>query len=671
MRSGILYIACALAWCICNVDVVALKTKPYVLFDRLWIQESVGTAPYTVHELQEGICRSGAPPLPLASASIDSIHEALRSKSTSCERLIAAHFDRIDAYDTKLGINAVLSLRREDALAEAREMDRIANMKDGNTERNGEREVWPEHMSLFCIPFLIKDNIDVANMPTTAGNLGLTGNVAGRDAWAVERLKDAGAIILGKSSMAELALFASWSTNSLVGETRNPYHLSYTTAGSSSGSAAAVAAGFSAAALGTDTGSSVRGPAAFTATVGLRPSLGLIGRSGLLPLRWQHDTIGPITRNVRDAAMILDVLVAYDPHDNLTSIQNDYKIKVLKNSEENSSSSNRTNKSIEADIVPTYTDILDESSLEDSRIGILWEMANMPGNDPEVVGLFQDALNVLSSKGAVLNNFRIEGNKLGKDWDPNRTGRGPAVGHWSVSSQWLDLWSCFSPLREAFDQYMTRRNTEGIKPGNSSVYSTMWDDNACYAGRESKHESVNRISSLEDLYKSKKYHPMSEDTLLLSLYSVQEGQESLVSSSKSISCGCGTVESDVCRSEFRKNLIDTMDKSNIDVVIYPSWGRSPLLIGDRGDGYYDGNFSPMIAPHTGAPAITVPMGYTRGGLPAGLQFLARPGDEKTLLKIAYAYETETKHRVNPPLMKECIDDLGNYFLEKDTMGVAG
>ena len=622
------------------------------LFDREWIRSSVGAAACTAYQLENGFCRADAPPVPLRSMTIASLRESLKSKKITCQQVIAAHLDRIDAYDRAIGVNAVISLRRKEALAEAQAYDEVqlGHMNEGEGADEADKELF-RLKPLICVPIMVKDNIDVAGLATTGGNAALSGNFPIKDANVVKRLKQAGAIILGKASMSELALFASWATNSVIGETRNPYHLAYTTAGSSSGSAAAVAAGFGVAALGTDTGSSIRGPAAYTATVGLRPTLGLVGRGGLLPVSWQHDTVGPIARTVEDAAALLTVLAGYDPSDNTT-----YPLleKVNLNEENHTRSTTEEQRGNGSKTVD-YTKALDPGGLRGARIGSYTQMVNMPGTNPEVVGLFNKALTTMSENGATLiEDFRITGNRLGRDWDPNRYGHGPAMGHWSVGMDWLDLWSCHSTLRESFDEYINKRAKERntMKPmrekeagqGNINVSLKFI----------SEPDAALPITSLGDLYSSRQFHPLSEDSLVLSLYSqCDKGQEGFLSTGKSIYCGCGTVLDDPCRVEFRRNLIDSMDRDDIDVIVYPSWGSDPLLIGDQGDGYFDGNFSPMIAPHTGAPSITIPMGYTHGGLPAGIQFLARPKDEKTLLKIAYAFERKTKYSFPPPLFKEC------------------
>lgn len=257
------------------------------------------------------------------------------------------------------------------------------------------------------------------------------------DAHVVSQLKAAGAIILGKTNMGELAFFPSFCISSLGGTVRNPYHLAYTSAGSSGGSAAGIAAGFGIAALGTDTGNSVRGPASHTALVGLRPSLGLVGRSGIVPLRYDRDTVGPLARSVRDAAILLGVMAGQDPGDNFTQpLLKGFLIP------------NGTNVSATEPPPRDYLQYLDAQGLKGARIGVFSQILQLPGANAGVLRLFYDALGAMQDAGAILvDDFQIMGNALGQDWDANRDGEGPALGHWNVGGTWEDLWACQSPLR--------------------------------------------------------------------------------------------------------------------------------------------------------------------------------------------------------------------------------
>src|SRR5207247_4211615 len=172
---------------------------------------------------------------------------------------------------------------------------------------------------LHCIPVIVKDNYETVDLPTTAGSLSLQGMKTGRDAFVVKRLRAAGALVLAKPNMAEFA-FSQYETVSsiLPGYTRNPYDTNRVTAGSSGGTAAAIAANRGAVGLGTDTGASIRGPASHQALVGIRPTMGLTSRSGVVPVFLDSDVTGPMTRTVSDAVAVLQVIAGEDPADDAT-----------------------------------------------------------------------------------------------------------------------------------------------------------------------------------------------------------------------------------------------------------------------------------------------------------------------------------------------------------------
>lgn len=225
-------------------------------------------------------------------------------------------------------------------------------------------------------PVLIKDNIEAAGpLPTTAGSLALQGNVTGRDAPLVARLRSAGAIILGKTNLSEWANFRSnisisgWSA--VGGQTRNPYALDRNPCGSSSGSGAAVAAGIVRLAIGSETDGSITCPAAINGIVGLKPTLGLVSRTHIVPISASQDTAGPMTASVREAAALLGVIAGSDAADKSTS---------------------------EADKRKTdYVAALDSGSLKGTRLGVL-RFASGFGTDEALEG----ALNLLKAQGAVL-----------------------------------------------------------------------------------------------------------------------------------------------------------------------------------------------------------------------------------------------------------------------------
>jgi aspartyl-tRNA(Asn)/glutamyl-tRNA(Gln) amidotransferase subunit A len=210
-----------------------------------------------------------------------------------------AHLDRIAASGARL--NAFLLVTAERALAEARaaERDLAAGRRRG---------------PLHGVPLALKDLFDTAGLATTAGSKVLAGHVPARDAAAYERLREAGLVLVGKTQMHEFA-FGTTSDNPHHGPARNPWDLERSPGGSSGGSGAALAAGMCAASLGTDTGGSIRIPAAACGVVGLKPTLGRVSRRGVVPLCWSLDTVGPMARTVEDVALLLDAVAGPDPED--------------------------------------------------------------------------------------------------------------------------------------------------------------------------------------------------------------------------------------------------------------------------------------------------------------------------------------------------------------------
>ncbi|KAL8791337.1 MAG: hypothetical protein Q9195_005956 [Heterodermia aff. obscurata] len=238
-------------------------------------------------------------------ASIDTVHDALYGGLTTCRSLVETFIARIQVYNPL--VNAIIALNR-DVLSIADNLDLA--LAAGNATG-----------SLFCIPILLKDNYDTADMNTTGGCLDLADSQPMNDAPVVAALKRAGGIILGKTNLHELAL-EGLSVSSLGGQTINPYDLSRTPGGSSGGTGAAIAASFAVFGAGTDTVNSLRSPASANSLFSIRPTRGLISRSGIIPISYTQDAIGPIARNVNDLAIALSVMasVGYDPNDNATAL---------------------------------------------------------------------------------------------------------------------------------------------------------------------------------------------------------------------------------------------------------------------------------------------------------------------------------------------------------------
>ena len=296
----------------------------------------------------------------LMETSIASIHQAMQAGTLTCHSLVQQYLDRIHAYDQQgPAINSMLYINP----ASIQEADAFDN------DFQHTHKLKP----LGCISVVLKDNFDTADMPTTAGAITLKGAQPEKDAFAVKRLREAGAIILGKANLQEFAS-GGISVSSLGGQVRNPYDLTRTPGGSSGGTGAAVAANLAVAGTGSDTGGSIRSPASATSLVGLRPTRGLISRDGIVPVSFTQDTIGPMTRNVSDTARLLDVMAGYDPNDPVTAFS-------------------------VGNIPETYTAFL-QNGLKGARLGVL---TNLFGSGPEyeeVNKVMEKAIEALKEQGA-------------------------------------------------------------------------------------------------------------------------------------------------------------------------------------------------------------------------------------------------------------------------------
>ena len=268
----------------------------------------------------------------LLETTIDEIHTAFQTKRITCRELVHLYLNRIEVYD-QAGphLNAIQTVNPR-ALQEAERLD-AAYTSSG--------PVGPLH----CIPVLLKDQVETSDMPTTYGSVIFKGFVPRRDATITTKMKKAGAIILGKTNMGE---FAAGYVGSAFGIARNAYNPARSPSGSSSGTGAGIAANFAAVGIGEDTGGSVRGPAAVNSLVGLRPTVPLVSRFGMMPATPSQDTLGPIARTVKDAALLLDVIAGYDPNDPVTA----YAV---------------------GQVPPTYTAFLDKDGLKGARLGVVRE----------------------------------------------------------------------------------------------------------------------------------------------------------------------------------------------------------------------------------------------------------------------------------------------------------
>lgn len=302
----------------------------------------------------------------LEEETIASLGEKLASGKYTSEQLVQLYLKRIETVDKNgAQLNSVIEIN-PDAIAIAVAMDK-------------ERKAGKSRGPLHGIPVLIKDNIDTADkMQTTAGSLAMVGNIASKDAFVVRKLRESGAIIIGKTNLSEWANFRStqsssgWSSRG--GQTKNPYILDHNPCGSSAGSGAAVSANLCVVAIGTETDGSIVCPASVNGIVGIKPTVGLVSRSGIIPISKTQDTAGPMARTVTDAAILLGAIAAIDQDDAITLESNGKNHK-------------------------DYTLFLDVNALKGKRIGV---EKKPQGNNKYINALLDNAISVLKQQGAII-----------------------------------------------------------------------------------------------------------------------------------------------------------------------------------------------------------------------------------------------------------------------------
>jgi amidase len=488
-------------------------------------------------------CQKAKKDFLIEEATIAEIHKALKHGRLTCRQLVDHYLERIKKYDQSSGLNAIVAVNPE-ARKKADELDELYSRT---------KILRPLH----GIPIIVKDNYETKDMQTTAGSLALKGFIPPDDAYQVRKLREAGAIIFAKSNMAEWAFSPLRTESSIAGITRNPYDLDRVPAGSSGGTAAAVAANFGTVGLGTDTGNSIRGPSSHCCLVGIRSTMGLTSRDGIIPLYLRNDIGGPMARTVEDAVKILDVIAGYDPSDPITERSKDIGPFI-------------------------YTSFLKKDGLKGARIGVFRYYTDMPTADPQIKVLFAKAIEDMQSCGAeIVDPFVIP------DFE-NLT-----------KNIWCDM------FRHDLNHYLS--SLGGYAP----------------------------FKTLTEIVATGHYSPYIEGRLKRALKTPEENKHL-----------CLDVYSEPRNIEFRGCILKAMEELQLEAIVYPTWSNPPRKIGD--DKSPAGDNSQLIPPHTGFPAITVPMGFTSGNLPAGLQIVGKLFEEAVIIKIAYAYEQATQHRKPPP-----------------------
>lgn len=479
--------------------------------------------------------------------TIHELSELLDKRQVSARDVAEAFYRRIEALDDR--VHAYLTLTRDLAFEQADRADR--------RRRAGESG------ALLGIPLAIKDVICTKGIRTTCGSKILHNFVPPYNATVMERLNAAGAILLGKANMDEFAMGSS-TEHSAYGITHNPWDLSTIPGGSSGGSAAAVAADECAAALGTDTGGSIRQPAACCGIVGLKPTYGRVSRYGLVAFASSLDQIGPITKDVRDAALLLNVIGGKDRRD-----------------------------STSADIaLPDFTQAL-TADVQGLRIGIPREYF-IEGIDAEVEQAVRDAIKVLEGMGAVTADISLPHTEYG-----------------------VAVYYILAPSEASSNL----ARYDGIKYG----YRTpQW-------------------SNLRDMYMRTRDEGFGAEVkrrIMLGTYALSAGYYDAYYKKA---------------QQVRTLILRDFEAAfqQVDVIVAPTTPTPAFKIGEKTDDplqMYLSDVYTVPVNLAGIPGISLPCGFSSAGLPIGLQIIGKPFDEKTILRVAYAFEQRTDyHRRKPSL----------------------
>jgi aspartyl-tRNA(Asn)/glutamyl-tRNA(Gln) amidotransferase subunit A len=484
----------------------------------------------------------------LFELTIAEAHRLLKDKEISSVELTQAVLERIQALEDR--VDAFITITEEEAMQRAKEADQM--IEQGNCQL------------LTGIPLAIKDVICTRGIPTTCGSKILENFVPPYDATVIGKLKQAGAVICGKLNMDEFAMGSS-TENSGFKITRNPWDLAHVPGGSSGGSAAAVAADMCLGALGSDTGGSIRQPASYCSTVGMKPTYGRVSRYGLVAFASSLDQIGPLAKNVTDCAIMLNAIAGYDSADS-TSVPRD---------------------------VPDYTAAL-QKDLKGVRVGIPREYSTTDGMDPAVLGAVDSALEVIEGLGAE----KIEVSLPHTEY---------AVAVYYV-----------------------------IAPSEASSNLARYD--GVKYGMRDKNQT-----DMIKMYRSTRSHgfgPEVQRRIVIGTYCLSAGYYDAYYGKAS-----------QVRTLIMEDFARAFEKC--DVLLCPVAPTPAFKIGEKVDDpltMYLSDIFTISANLAGIPGMSVPCGFSKQGLPIGLQLMGKHFNEEMLLKVAYNFEQATEfHKRKPDL----------------------
>ncbi|MYC26706.1 MAG: Asp-tRNA(Asn)/Glu-tRNA(Gln) amidotransferase subunit GatA [Nitrospira sp. SB0662_bin_26] len=487
----------------------------------------------------------------LVKCTLKELQDRFTRGDVSAVEIVRAYFLRISVVESK--VKAFITLNdKETMLSQAEALDHALS-------------AWRKTEPMMAMPIAVKDNICTEGLPTTCGSRILGGFVPPYSATVVDALRSQQYFLIGKTNLDEFGMGSS-TEYSAFGASRNPWKLSHVPGGSSGGSAAAVAADECVAALGTDTGGSIRQPAACCGVVGLKPTYGRVSRYGLIAFASSLDQIGPITKDVMDAALMLNVLAGHDPRD--------------------STSADKP--------VPDFTRVFKKKDVKKLKIGVPLEFF-AEGLDEEVYDAVGEALAVLEELGGTIEEVSL-----------------PHTGV-AVATYYIVATAEASSNLARYD---------GVKYG--------------FRAKESPD-----LLEMYRLTRQEGFGPEVKRRIMLGTYALSSGYyDAYYAKAQAVRT--------LIRQDFDRVFQD------VDLLVTPVMPTPAFQLGEKIEDplqMYLSDLYTISASLAGLPAISLPCGYSRKGLPIGMQILGRPFEEDVVLRAARAYELATDWRKKRPLIR--------------------
>ena len=553
----------------------------------------------------------------IMDATAASLTEEMEKGNVTSEQLVQMYIDRIKAYDKKKKLNSIISIN-PNALEQARALDE-------------ERAAGAVRGPLHGIPIVVKDNYDVKGTATTAGSLALADFISEKDAFTVQKLKAAGAVVIAKANLSEFASSA-WNSHSLIGgDAHNPYDVTRSPSGSSGGTAIAVTANFATIGFGTDTGGSIRNPSSWCNLYGIRPSKGLTSIDGIIPLTAFKDTTGPMARTAEDMALALETMAGTDDNDDYTQ---------------------------EADadglVSDGYTKYLSPDGLKGKRIGY-FESSFV---NKKIVGKNDDGTDKYEVKDPDPKVFQII--------------RRTRADLKKAGAELVDMSDVLSDddLNAAFTEYFWYNFADTIEY-DMNRYLFMHGENAPY-------------KTLKELVSTGKYGidymNLSDDPMDIENYA-----DSFEETENPYTLVIDKYERFRIWDKMladRAAFVDVMKQNNIDAVIFLV--HTDVAVHDyedyldamqqinKGISTFNNQDALLLGVFYGCPDMVIPMGFSEtdetcpNPMPLGMHVVGKFGDEKTLMQIAYAYEQQAGPDIRQmPAITPALKDANlNSYLEE-------